>query len=156
MKILKWFKTAWLKFRSGWNNLDDKVKKVAEISVKVCEEIKKSTENGVFDTLSMIIDSVIPGDQQPIFKLLKNYLVKNLPKIIIELKLVGSISGLNNPEEEMKAIIAQFKILNNDQMNAALQEISAYIIDAFSDGELSKEERKYIVDYAVENFLKHK
>ena len=155
MKIIKWLKKTWLKFRSGWDNLDDKVKKVAEIAVKVCEALKKSVDNGTYDTATSIADAVIPGNQEPLFKLVKSFIKEKLPKIIIKLQIVGNIAGLNSPDEEMKAIIRQFKLLSNDEKNKAFQEISGMIVDAFTDGELSAAERRSITDYAYEHFIKN-
>ena len=154
MKLLKWIKKTWLKFRSGWNNLDDKVKKVSVIAVKVCEAIKNSVDNGTFDTASSIADSVIPGDQQPLFKIVKAFIKEKFPRIIIQLQIVGDISGLNNADEEMKAIINRLKLLSNDEKNKALQEISGIVVDYFSDGVLSKGELKSITDYAYQHFIK--
>ena len=155
-KLGIWLKKTWLKIRSRWGDLDDKVKGVAVISVKICEGIKESINSGFFDTVATLVDVAVPGDQAVIFRNLKDYLQKNLPKLILKLNVVVAISGLNDVDAEMKAIIAELAKLKDPEKDKLWQELAGMIVNASVDGAFSKEELKDITDFAYLNFVKSK
>lgn len=136
---MKWKKKQWLKLKS---------KKFIEISVKFCEVLKKAIDNGDFDLFCKAADIVIPGDQAPIFAIVKTKLNDNLPKIISSLQIVSVLSNVD--KDDIKAQMeAVFKALTGASDGAKIgvwRGLSEEIVEYFEDGVFTTSEKRQLID----------
>lgn len=136
---MKWSKKQWLKLKS---------KKFIEISVKFCEVLKKAIDNGDFDLFCKAADIVIPGDQAPIFAIVKTKLNDNLPKIISSLQIVSVLSNVD--KDDIKAQMeAVFKALTGASDGAKIgvwRGLSEEIVEYFEDGVFTTSEKRQLID----------
>jgi len=156
-KIGKFFKKVWNAVKSVFENLDDSLKTYIPVVVTFCEGLKKTIENGTFDTLATLVEILIPGEtDDKIITAFKAYLVKNLPTIIANLQLVDIIAEIDadDVDTQMKAIITYFQSASSDAQDSVIAALATKLSEYFDDGEFTKAERHALIDWYYTNYVK--
>jgi hypothetical protein len=124
------------------------VRNAIKIGISVTNAIKD------FDTskpmIADIITSIIPGN---VDDRIKDAIRANLPKILIELKLVDATLGLTNPDQ---IVIAASKTLNSIVSDYSikagfLNSLSIVISQVAADGKLDWNDAAYLVKWIYDN-----
>jgi len=78
-----------------------------------------------------------------------------LPGVLLDLKLVNSIANIEDPNEKLKAVLAQFKLSSNDTKNIVYHGLAALAIEKLSDGKLSWSDAVALSEYYYKNVMKN-
>jgi len=131
---------------SLFGKLSPAVKKAIDVAVKVTDAIK------TFDTskpiVADIITGLIPGTADD---KIKDVLRANLPKIVVELKLVQATQGLTDPDEIMLAAMKAIQQLSGDYRSAFLNSLAQVIAVVAADGKLDWNDAAYVIKYYFDN-----
>ena len=131
-----------------FKGLTPALKKAIHIGVTVTESIKN------FDTASPIaadiLTYIIPGNLDD---KIKDKLRKDLPKIVVQLKLVDATLGLTDPNE---ILVAASKVLSQITSDWSIREgflnnLSIVIAQVASDGKLSWDDAAYLLKWYYDN-----
>ena len=134
-----------LAFLSGlFNGLPAKLKKAVHIGVTITDAIKN------FDTskpiVADIITSLIPGELDD---RIKDVLRANLPKIVIQLRLVDETMGLTDPNEILVAASKFLQQITSDYSirEGFLNNLSIVIAQVAADGKFSWDDAAYVLKW---------
>lgn len=138
-----------------FNKLKSEVKKLVPIAINIVEGIKSVMDSPVDDILATIIKNAIPGDADDILidkitKVVKEW----IPKVLIELKMVESVAGIDDQNEQLKAILSQFKLSSDETQNIFYHGLCSLILEKLSDGKLSWSDSIIISEYYFRNVAK--
>jgi len=134
-KLLKRF---WKGIKKAFHKLRTKAKHILPVAIKITEGVKKVMDSPVDDIVASIITNAIPGNADDILvKKVTQFVEKELPGLLIKLKLINSVAGIEDPNEQLKAIIAQLKISDKEPLNIYLHTVSAKAIEFLSDSKIS-------------------
>lgn len=76
---------------------------------------------------------------------------RELPKILIELKLVSSVVNAGDSNEIIKAALKELQLSSDAAKNAFYHSISAMLATALADGKLTWSEAVVLVEYYFKN-----
>lgn len=134
--------------RRLFGNLSPKLKMAVHIGVTVTEAIKNFDASSPY--IADILTAIIPGN---IDDRIKEKLRENLPKIVVQLKLVDATLGLTNPND---IVVAASKTLQQITSDWAIREgflnnLSIVIAQVASDGRLTWDDAAYILKWYYDN-----
>lgn len=123
----------WIK---GWR-LDKLLKKantngktLLPIVIAVLEKFKKALASKAVDTAN----DIIQGEWDDI---IVEKLRVGLPKLLLKLKMIESAIGIEDPIEQLKAILGSLEFSSDAERNAFLHSAGALILELLSDGDFS-------------------
>lgn len=145
----------WAFISKMWSKLDKIANKFAPIAINVVEAIKKVNESSTGDIIEFIVTTAIPGTKDDaVMKLVRKKLKDLLPKILLQMNVVQSISKIQDPNEQLKAILAAINVSSDEAKNAYYHSFAALILQALADKKLTWGESVYIVQYYFDNIYK--
>lgn len=147
-KLLNWV--------SGlFNSLEREVKKYVPVAINIVEGVKDVIDSPVADVVLAITKKAIPGEKDDVLIDKVLTFVKNkLPMLLLELKMVNSIAGIEDPNEQLKAILAELKFTSDRSKNAFYHGLASLILESLSDGELTWGEAVMVAEYYYQNTKK--
>jgi hypothetical protein len=153
---LKLFLAKMLAFIAGmWKKLDSLVDKLAPVAIKIVDEIKKVNESTTGDIIDLILSKAIPGTADDVaIDIIRAKLKEILPKILLGLNMSESIANIQDPNEQLKAIIAAINMSPDEVKNAHYHTLCAMILQAAADGKLSWSESVQIAEFYYTNIYK--
>ena len=135
--------------------LDKIADKFAPIAINIVEAIKKVNESSTGDIIELIITTAIPGTKDDaIMRLVRKKLKDLLPKILLQMNIVQSISNISDPNEQLKAILIAINMSPDETKNAYYHSFAALILQAIADKKLTWSESVYIAQYYFDNIYK--
>jgi len=141
-KIAEWIKKL-------FGNLLPELQKAISVGVTITEAIKN------FDTANPIVadilTTIIPGDLDDN---IKAKIREELPKIVVELKLVDATLGLKDPNDIMLAAVKVIQQLDGDYSSAFLHSLSILIAQVAADGKLTWQDAIYLAEWFYDNQVK--
>lgn len=157
MKIKMLWATIIAFISSLWKRADKLVHQIAPIAISVVEAVKKVNESVTGDIIEHIIESIIPGVQDDvIIGIIRTKLKDVLPKLIIELNIANSIANIEDPNEQIKAIINAINLSPDETKNTYYHVLCTKIVEALSDGKLTWSESIHIAEFYYSNIYKKK
>lgn len=157
MKLKKFLARIWAFIAALWKQVDALVEKVAPIAINIVDQVKKINESTTGDIIEMIITAVIPGNaDEKVIKAIREKLKEILPKVLLGLNMSEAIAQIEDPNEQLKAIILRINMSPDEQKNAYYHTLSVMILNAVSDGKLSWSESILIAEYYYINIHKPK
>lgn len=136
-----------------FTGLKAETRRLVPIAVTVVNTIKGIIDSPVDDILAQIIKAAIPGDADDVLIDKVHAVVKEwVPKILMELNSINTIAGIEDQNEQLKAILAEFKLSTNETKNIFYHGLCSLIIEKLSDGKLTWSESIIISEYYVKNF----
>lgn len=151
----KFLKKIWATIKLLYDSLVGNTKKYIPVAINIVEAIKSVMDTPVDDILAEILKRAIPGNADDVLiDKIRLVVEKWLPKILLELKLVDSISLIEDPNEQLKAILAQLKLSSQETQNMLYHGLASLILEKLSDGELSWSDAVAISEYYYINFKK--
>lgn len=138
-----------------WDNLNDKTKKVVPMAINFVEAIKAAMDSEVDDVVLFIIKKAIPGEADDILiDKAKKFIEEWIPKVMINLELVNEIAGIEDKNEQLKAVLAKFKLSSDEQKNIIYHGFASLAIEKLSDGKITWSEAVQLSEYYFKNFVK--
>lgn len=155
MKLKNFIATVWAYIAKLWKSVDALVEKITPIAVNIVNEIKKVNESTTGDIIEMILSAAIPGTaDEKVIKLIRSKIKTILPKIILSLNISESIAKIENPNDQLKAIITAINLSPDAAKNVYYHGLCTMIIEAAADGKVTWSESILISEYYFRNIHK--
>lgn len=136
--------------RKIFGGLKKKARIFVPIAIQVVEGVKAVMDSPVDDVLLFVIKKAIPGDaDDALVNKIKTTVETWLPKVLFELKMIESIANIEDQNEQLKAILAQFKFSSDESKNIFLHGFAVLIAEKLSDGKLTWSESAQIMEAAL-------
>jgi len=140
MSLKKFLHRLWTGIKGIFDKIEDDLKRLVPVAIKVVEAIKTFDESIVSDVLT----TLIPGEvDDKIMQKLREF----LPKILLELNMVDSIIGITDPNEQLKAILARIKLSPKNSQDVFYHGIASLILSELSDGKFSWSDAVAVAEY---------
>lgn len=147
IKIGKWLKGIWTGIKKLFGKLKKEIKELIPVAVFVVQQIKVVMDSPVPD----VISSLIPGEADD---KVKDKLREWLPKLILQLGMIEAIANIEDPNEQLNAILAKIKLSSDDAKNVFFHGLASLIIEKLADGHLSWSDSVVISEYYYRNMVK--
>lgn len=136
MKIKELLLKIWNAIHKVFDKTDEQLKKFIPIAVNVVEAIKTFNESPAADLIEYIIETAIPGPADDvIIKQARNIARTKLPFVLIELKIIKSITDLTDDNEKLKAILAELKVTSTKGI--IFKGVAGKFLELCADGNFS-------------------
>jgi len=153
----KLLKKIWSAIATAYEFIIGNTQKYIPIAVKVIEGLKKVMDSPVDDVIAEILKIAIPGDaDDKLIEKIRKTVEEWLPKILLELKLVESISNITDKNEQLNAILEQLKFSSEETQNILYHGMCSLILEKLSDGRISWTDAVALSEYYYSNFVKNK
>lgn len=149
IKVGKWLRgiKLWSWIKKQFKGLNEEAKKLLPIAVEIVEKIKQGVEGPVGD----VITALIPGSVDDAIRAkLKDW----LPKLILQMALVESITNIEDEEERIKAVLDKIRMSPDELKNVYYHGLCALIIEKLSDGNFSWSDAVVVSEYYYTHFKK--
>lgn len=141
--------------KSIFTGLRKEVKRLVPVAISVVEGIKLVMDSPVDDIIATIIKGAIPGNADDILIDKITVTVKTwLPKILLELKGIELIANIEGENEQLKAVLAEFKLSSDETKNIFYHGFCSLILEKLADGEVSWSDSIVISEYYFKNVAK--
>ncbi len=147
MSIKTFLKRLWLGIKQFFEKLPRPMKAAIRIGVVVTEQIKNFTESGIAD----IITAIIPGE---VDDRIKDLLRKEIPRILVNLKLAENCSTSGDPNQVVRCAIATLQNIGKDFEKPFLHALAIMIAQVAADGKLSWSDGVYVLQWYYEHIHK--
>ncbi len=149
MSVKTFLQKIYNSIKRFFTGLMPELKKAIHIGVTVTEAIKK------FDTNSPIaadiLTALIPGT---VDDFIKNKIREQLPKIVVQLRLVDETLGLTDPADIMRQAVKVIQQLDGDYSNAFLHDLSIIVAQVAADGKLNWGDAVYLLQWYYQHKFK--
>ena len=135
----------WEGIKSLWKKANDEVKEHAVAAVNIVEAIKNFNDSDAANFIDFVLDTVTAGATTPVTEKVREFIRKQFPKLLLELKIIQSIADLTDDNEKLKAILAELKV---SSVNGILYKgIAGKALEYLEDGEWSFDDSVNLVTY---------
>jgi len=135
-----------------FQGLKKETKRMVPIAINVVEGIKKVMDGPVDDIVLAVVKNAIHGSADDLLIDKVQAVVKEwLPKILLELKMVEGIAGIEDQNEQLQAILAQFKLSSDESKNIFYHGFCSLILEKLSDGKIDWSDSILISEYYFKN-----
>lgn len=155
MKLKIFLAQIWSFISSLWKKATDEIKQITPIAVGAVNVLKTVNESFVGDIVETVIAALIPGKVDDI--IIQNIRIKLriiLPKVIVKLNIANSISQIQDPNEQLKAIVVAINMSSDETKNIYYHSLSVLILQSLSDGKLTWSESVQIAEFYYTNIYK--
>lgn len=150
----KFLQKLWAGIVDLYDRLVGTSKKVVPLAINIVEAIKKVMDSPVDDVILEIIRLAIPGDaDDKMIAKVKDIVEKWLPEILLRLKLADSIAGIEDKNEQLKAILEQLKLSPDAVKNVYYHGLASLILEKLSDGKIQWADAVAISEYAYQHLI---
>lgn len=148
-------KKIWNAIRNLYDSLVGNTRRYVPVAIRIVEAIKSVVDSPVDDIILGIVKLAIPGDaDDKLIDKVKETVERWLPKILLELRLVDSIANIEDPNQQLQAILAQLKLSSDETQAIVYHGLASLILEKLSDGELSWSDSVAIAEYYYKNIHK--
>ena len=153
----KVLKKIWNWVKDLYDGLVGSTKKYVPIAIKIVEGIKKVMDTPVDDIALAIVTTAIPGDaDDKLVKKVKEFVELNLPKFLVELKIINEISNYPDLNSQLQGIITELKKLSPTAQAALWHTFASLAIEKLSDGECTWSDAVVLAEWYYNNIYKEK
>lgn len=149
IKIGKWIRGwklgSW--FKRQFRNIAEEAKVLLPAVIAVTNQWKTFIDSPVAD----LITALVPGTLDDA---IKDKLRQRLPDVITKLQLAHAISGIDDINEQLKAILNVLKLSPDDTKDRFYHEFAFTALQALSDGKLTMGEASILTQLYYDH--KHK
>lgn len=139
-----------------FQGLKKETKRMVPIAINVVEGLKKVMDSPADDVILTIVKGAIPGNADDILIDKVHSVVKEwLPKVLLELYKVDTIAQLTDQNDQLHAILAQFKLSSDESKNIFYHGLCSLILEKLADGKIDWSESILISEYYFINFQKN-
>jgi hypothetical protein len=151
----KLLRKIWRFIENLFSRVEEEVERYVPIAVNIVEGVKRTVESDQFISVTEIVKFAIPGDtDDKIIDKVLEITKKYISKIALQLRIVESITDIEDVNEQMIAVVNALKNANDEQKNDYWHELSAFILRKLADGKISLGEAGSIAEYHYQNYVK--
>lgn len=147
MSLKSFLNKLWKGIAKVFEGVRAEAKKSVHIAVLVVQGVKKVMDNPVTD----VITAIIPGEADD---KAKDVIRKWLPKILLELSMVEAVTGIEDPNEQLNAILAKIKLSSDETKNIFYHGLASLIVEKLSDGDFSWSDSVAVAEYYYSHHVK--
>lgn len=127
-----------IRFISGlFKGLSKETKRLAPIAIAIVQAVKSVMDSPVDDIILAIIKKSIPGNADDILIDKITATIKEwLPKILVKLSMAEAIAAIEDPNEQLKAVLDKFKFADDETRNLFYHNFCFLIMQKLSDGKI--------------------
>lgn len=140
--------------RRLYSSLKDETKQYLPVAITVVEGIKKFIDSPIDDVLVGIVETVIPSLPKDKIALVRTKLEEVLPKILLEMNLINSIASIEDPNQQLQAILDALKLSSDDVKAEKYHTIASKILVVLSDGKVTWGEAVIFTEWYYQNYVK--
>lgn len=156
-KLSTFISNLWNSIKKLYASLNSTSKKMIPIALNIVEGVKKVMDTPTDDIILTIVKNAIPGTADDvIIDKVKSVVEEWLPKVLLELQVANSIAGIEDPNEQLKAILAQLKLSSDETKAIVYHGLASLILEKLSDGKLSWSDSTAIAEYYYKNVIEAK
>lgn len=131
--------------------------KYVPIAIRIVEGVKKVVESPVDDVVAAILKTAIPGTTDDVVIDKVKIIIENwLPKIALELRIINSINGIDDPNEQLKAILNEIRKLSVKGKWINYHDFAVMIIDLLADGRWTWADSVQLAEYTFQKLDQNK
>lgn len=148
MKIKIFLAQIWAFVSSLWKKASDEVKKITPIAIGAVNALKGINDSFAGDIIETVLATVIPGKVDDI--VIHNIRIKLkeiLPKVILQLNIANTISHIQDPNEQLKAIVVAINMSSDETKNIYYHSLSVLILQSLADKKLTWSESVQIAEF---------
>lgn len=149
MSLQTFLVKIWLSIENFFSGIMPELKTAVHVGVQVTEAIKTFDTNN--PEAADILTALIPGSLDDT---IKAKIREELPKVVVELKLVDATLGLTDPNAIMLAAVRFIQQLDGDYSNAFLHDISIIVSKVAADGKLTWSDAVYLLQWYYDHKFK--
>lgn len=154
---MKFFAKLWAWLKSLWMSLDKKVEKLVPVATNIVQGLKKAVEDEQVLSVLEVIKFYIPGDtDDKIIDTAVKLIRKYAPKIALQLEIINSITGIEDVNEQMLAVVEALKYADPDKKSDYWHRLASEILKALADDKLTLGEAGALVEFHYTNYIKQK
>ena len=155
MKLKIFITQIWVFLTGLWKKASDEVKQIAPIAVKAVNVLKNINDSFAGDIVETVLASIIPGKADDVaINMIRAKLKQILPKVIIQLNIANTISNIQDPNEQLKAIVVAINMSPDETKNIYYHSLCVLILESLADGKLTWSESVHIAEYYYSNIYK--
>lgn len=152
----KFFRKIWAGVKRMYGKLVDKTRDVVPVAINIVQGVKTVVDGPVDDIVATILKRAIPGIKDDILiDKVHNLIIKYVPQALTRLMLIKDVANLTNPNDQLKAILAQLRLSSDEQKSIVYHGLATLILEKLADGKLTWGESAIIAEYYYENFTKN-
>ena len=147
-KVSAFLKKVWAAIGKAWDRLNDEVKVLVPVAINVTQVIKEIVKEGTFT--GSILDMItlkIPGTiDDRVLELIRKW----VPELLLRLVVVKNINDIDDPNEQLVAILEEIKLFNDDQKELFWDGFAKKFLEYAADG-ITKDEVGYLIKWYYDN-----
>jgi len=153
----KLLRKIWRFIENLFSRVEEEVERYVPIAVNIVEGVKRTVESDQFISVTEIVKFAIPGDtDDKIIDKVLEITKKYIPKIALQLRIVESITDIEDVNEQMIAVVEALKEVNNEEKNDYWHELASFVLRRLADGRISLGEAGAIAEYHYQNYVKNR
>ena len=141
-------------FKAIFKGLEEETKLLVPIAIGIVEGLKAVMDTPMPDVILILAEKFLPGAVGEELEKGKQKLREILPNVLLKLRLIKSISDITDINEQLNAILAEFKLSSNDSQNIFWHDFAALILKDLADGKLTLAECIELSQYYYEHITK--
>lgn len=135
-----------------FDRIDPETKRLAELSITITNAIKSFIDSPVGEFTIEGLKALIPGDLDDMaIEWFKSFVDTKLPDIIVRLKLIKEVADISDPVEKVIFILNTIKESDKLEKTNFYIGLSAAILEAAKDGEITQSEATVILQIIYHN-----
>jgi len=143
---------AWVK--SLWTKLDSAVDKLLPIATGIVQKVKVAVESDTFSTIKAIVEFYTPDAVDLTIDTVVAAVQKIIPKLAVQLEIIESIAGIEDPVEQVAAVIEKLKSLTDEQNEKYWASFAQELLYVLADGKVTWGEAASLAEYHYQNYIK--
>ena len=151
----KFLRRLWATIANLFHNVEDEVKVLVPIAIRVVQGVKNVMDGPVDDVILTIVKAAIPGDADDVLIDKVHKTVETwIPKILLELNMVKAVADIEDTNEQLKAILDQLKLSSDETKNIFYHGIASLILEKLSDGKFDWTDATAVAEYYYQHQVK--
>lgn len=134
---MNFFKRIAEKVKALWIKKNKVALKVVPAAVKITEALKKVWDSPADEAIVSIIRTVTSEPVGFTAEKIRQGIEKFIPVCLLNLNMIKAIAEIEDPHEQMLAILDQFKFSNDTEKKQAYHLFCTHLIEYLSDGKLT-------------------
>lgn len=152
--IMKFFQKILNFVKKAFGALKNETKEYLPIAIKAVEALKKVMNSPVDDIILTVVGIVIPGIPSDKVNIIKDKIEAALPKILLEMNLVNSITNIEDTNAQLQAILNALKVSTDDTKAEKYHTLASKLLVILSDGKVSWGEAVMFTEWYYQTYVK--
>lgn len=125
-------------FKRMFSKINEEAKQLLPVVTEVTNKVKALVGSPIAD----VVTAIIPGD---IDDKIKEKLREKLPMIVAKLQLASAVVGIEDINEQLRAILDLLHVSPEDRKKRFFKEFAYTALEALADGKLTMDEAAHLM-----------